>query len=37
MAGFEDAFSDTTGLAQARAKAYYREQFERLVDSVPDA
>jgi aminoglycoside phosphotransferase (APT) family kinase protein len=36
MAGFEDAFSDTTGLAQARAKAYYREQFERLVNALPD-
>lgn len=36
MAGFEEAFSDATGLAQARAKAYYREQFERLVDALPE-
>jgi len=36
MAGFEEAFQDATGLAQARAKAYYREQFERLVSALPD-
>jgi aminoglycoside phosphotransferase (APT) family kinase protein len=36
MAGFEDAFADATGLAQARAKAYYREQFERLVSMLPE-
>lgn len=36
MAGFERAFSDTGGLAEARAKAYYREQFERLVASLPE-
>jgi aminoglycoside phosphotransferase (APT) family kinase protein len=36
MAGFEEAFADATGLAQARAKAYYREQFERLVSALPE-
>ncbi len=36
MAGFERAFSDAGGLAEARAKAYYREQFERLVSALPD-
>ncbi|MEF8825849.1 MAG: phosphotransferase [Halapricum sp.] len=36
MAGFEAAFSDAGSLAEARAKAYYREQFERLVDALPE-
>ncbi|MFB6189799.1 MAG: phosphotransferase family protein [Halapricum sp.] len=36
MAGFETAFSDAGGLAEARAKAYYREQFERLVSALPE-
>lgn len=35
MAGFEQAFADAGGLAEARAKAYYREQFEHLVDALP--
>jgi len=36
MGGFEDAFADETGLARARAEAQYREQFERLVESLPE-
>jgi aminoglycoside phosphotransferase (APT) family kinase protein len=35
MGGFEDAFAVASGLAQARAEAQYREQFERLVDALP--
>jgi aminoglycoside phosphotransferase (APT) family kinase protein len=35
MAGFEAAFADDSPLAQARAEAQYREQFERLLDAVP--
>ncbi|MBX0321498.1 phosphotransferase family protein [Halomicroarcula sp. F13] len=35
MAGFEAAFADESGLAQARAEAQYRQQFERLVEAVP--
>jgi len=35
MGGFEDAFADDSGLARARAEAQYRQQFERLVESLP--
>lgn len=35
MGGFEAAFADESGLAQARAEAQYRQQFERLVDALP--
>lgn len=35
MAGFESAFAEESGLAQARAEAQYRQQFERLVESLP--
>ncbi|WP_254274079.1 phosphotransferase family protein [Haloarcula marina] len=35
MAGFEAAFADASGLAQARAEAQYRQQFERLLDAIP--
>ncbi|WP_225333913.1 phosphotransferase family protein [Halomicrobium urmianum] len=37
MGGFQDAFADETGLTRARAEAQYREQFERLVESLPEA
>ncbi|WP_229125199.1 phosphotransferase family protein [Halapricum desulfuricans] len=36
MGGFEHAFADADGLAEARVKAYYREQFEHLVSALPD-
>ncbi|WP_324757585.1 phosphotransferase family protein [Haloarcula sp. GH36] len=35
MAGFEAVFADESGLATARAEAKYREQFERLIDTLP--
>ncbi|MBV0923358.1 phosphotransferase family protein [Halomicroarcula limicola] len=35
MAGFEAAFAEQSGLAQARAEAQYRQQFERLLDGIP--
>jgi aminoglycoside phosphotransferase (APT) family kinase protein len=35
MGGFEDAFAEDSGLARARAEAQYRQQFERLVESLP--
>lgn len=36
MGGFEQAFADAGGLAEARAKAYYREQFEHLVSALSE-
>ncbi|MDS0281500.1 phosphotransferase family protein [Haloarcula onubensis] len=36
MAGFEAVFDDDSGLVQARAEAQYRQQFERLLDAVPE-
>lgn len=35
MGGFEGAFAGESGLARARAEAQYREEFERLVSSLP--
>lgn len=37
MGGFEGAFAEESGLARARAEAQYREEFERLVASLPRA
>ncbi|WP_424003802.1 phosphotransferase family protein [Haloarcula salina] len=37
MAGFDAAFADESGLAQARAEAQYRQQFERLVEEIESA
>ncbi|PSP64297.1 phosphotransferase [Halobacteriales archaeon QH_8_67_36] len=36
MAGFEAVFDDDAGLVRARAEAQYRQQFERLLDAVPE-
>ncbi|WP_324661789.1 phosphotransferase family protein [Haloarcula sediminis] len=36
MAGFDAVFDDDSGLARARAEAQYRQQFERLIDGLPD-
>ncbi len=36
MAGFEAAFADQSGLAQARAEARFRQQFEVLADALPE-
>jgi len=36
MAGFEAVFDDDSGLVQARAEAQYRQQFERLLDALPE-
>jgi len=35
MGGFAGSFADESGLARARAEAQYREEFERLVSSLP--
>ncbi|WP_262176399.1 phosphotransferase family protein [Haloarcula laminariae] len=35
MAGFESVFDDDSGLVRARAEAQYRQQFERLVEAIP--
>jgi aminoglycoside phosphotransferase (APT) family kinase protein len=35
MGGFEGAFAEESGLAQARAEAQYRQEFERLVEELP--
>ena len=35
MAGFEAAFADASGLAQARAEARFRQQFEQLAANLP--
>ncbi len=37
MAGFEAAFADASGLAQARYEARFRQQFEQLSNSLPEA
>lgn len=37
MAGFEAVFDDDSGLVKARAEAQYRQQFERLLDAVPES
>ena len=37
MAGFEAAFADVSDLARARAEARFRQQFDRLVESLPRA
>jgi aminoglycoside phosphotransferase (APT) family kinase protein len=36
MAGFDAVFDDDSGLVQARAEAQYRQQFERLIDALPE-
>jgi len=36
MAGFEAVFAEDSGLVQARAEAQYRQQFERLLEAVPE-
>lgn len=36
MAGFEAVFDDDSGLVKARAEAQYRQQFERLLDAIPE-
>ncbi|MHB9286349.1 phosphotransferase family protein [Halobacteriales archaeon Cl-PHB] len=36
MSGFEAAFADVSGLAQARAEARFRQQFDALADSLPE-
>ena len=37
MAGFEAAFADASGLARARYEARFRQQFDQLANSLPDA
>jgi aminoglycoside phosphotransferase (APT) family kinase protein len=37
MAGFEAAFADASGLARARYEARFRQQFDQLVASLPEA
>lgn len=36
MAGFDAVFADGSGLEQARAEAQYRQQFERLLEAIPE-
>lgn len=36
MAGFDAVFDEDSGLVRARAEAQYRQQFERLIEAVPD-
>ena len=36
MAGFESVFAEDSGLVQARAEAQFRQQFERLMDAIPE-
>ena len=36
MAGFDAVFDDESGLVQARAEAQYRQQFERLLEALPE-
>src|SRR6056297_1237718 len=36
MAGFDAVFGDDDGLGRARAEAQYRQQFERLLEAVPE-
>jgi len=36
MAGFESVFAQDSGLVQARAEAQFRQQFERLMDAIPE-
>ncbi|NLV11087.1 phosphotransferase [Halomicrobium mukohataei] len=35
MGGFEGSFAEESGLARARAEAQYRQEFERLVETLP--
>ena len=37
MAGFEAAFADASGLAQARYEARFRQQFDQLAGQLPEA
>jgi len=36
MGGFDAVFGEDSGLVQARAEAQYRQQFERLLDALPE-
>jgi aminoglycoside phosphotransferase (APT) family kinase protein len=36
MAGFEAAFADQSGLAQARAEARFRQEFDALAEALPE-
>ncbi len=36
MSGFEAAFAESSGLAQARAEARFRQQFDALADALPE-
>ena len=36
MSGFEAAFAEVSGLAQARAEARFRQQFDALADALPE-